>query len=99
MTQEWITDRPPTEADGDRDGDVRMKSGPSGDRFYLIHWSYVGAGVPWQHTSFRYPPAEPTPTEADRIAALEQRVAELEAQIARVPEAIATAFELMRARQ
>jgi hypothetical protein len=72
MTQEWITDRPPTAVDGDIDGDVRMKSGPGGDSFHLIHWSYVGAGVPWQHTMCWKPPAEP-----DRIAALEQRVAGL----------------------
>jgi hypothetical protein len=81
MTQEWIVDRLPTEADGDPDGDVRMKRAPSGDRFHLIHWSYVGAGVPWQHTMCWQPPAEPAPTEPDRIAALEQRVAELEAKL------------------
>ena len=74
MTQEWITDRLPTGADGDGDGDVRMKSGPIGDNWYHIHWSYVGAGVPWQHTGRWYPPAEPAPAEPDRIAALEQRV-------------------------
>jgi len=69
MEQEWIRDRRPTAADGDQDGDVRMKSGPGGDGFRLIHWSYVG-GVPWQHTSYWNPPTEP-----DRIAALERRVA------------------------
>ena len=68
---EWITDRPPTEADGDMDGDVRMQLRPGEDSHHLVHWSYAG-GAPWQHTSFRRPPAEP-----DRIAALEQRVAEL----------------------
>jgi hypothetical protein len=68
MTQEWITDRLPTEADGDMDGDVQMKSGPSGDSFHLIHWSYVGAGVPWQRTGWWEPPTEPAPTEPDRIA-------------------------------
>jgi len=58
-----------------------MKSGPSGDNWYHIHWSYVGAGVPWQHTGLWQPPTEPAPTEADRIAALEQRVVELEVQM------------------
>jgi hypothetical protein len=44
-----------------------MKSGPGGDRFHLIHWSYVGAGVPWQHTGCWHwkQPAEPAPTEPD----------------------------------
>jgi len=79
MEQEWIAYRPPTEADGDEDGNVRMKSGPSGDRFHLIHWSRVGAYVSWQHTAHWKPPAQPAPTEPDRIAALEQRVVELEA--------------------
>jgi hypothetical protein len=97
MEQEWITDRLPTAVDGDRDGDVRMKSDPGGDRFHLIHWSHVGAGAPWQRTSFWYPPAEPTPTEPDRIAALEQRVAELGGQIARLSLSTADAFESLRA--
>ncbi len=78
MTQEWITDRRPTAVDGDMDGDVRMRLRPDGDGHHLVHWSYAG-GAPWQHTSFWQPPAEPAPTEADRIAALERRVAELEA--------------------
>ena len=76
MKQEWIRDRRPTAADGDMDGDVRMKSGPGGDSFHFIHWSYVGAGVPWQRTGWWEPPTEPTPTEADRIAALERKMKE-----------------------
>jgi hypothetical protein len=78
---EWITDRPPTEADGDMDGDVRMVPAPGADfdDYVLVHWSYVGDAVPWQHTPSWRPPAEPAPTEPDRIAALEQRVVELEA--------------------
>jgi hypothetical protein len=78
---EWITDRPPTEADGDMDGDVRMKLAPNAglEDWACVHWGYVGDAAPWQHTSYWEPPAQPTPTETDRIAALEQRVAELEA--------------------
>jgi hypothetical protein len=82
----WITDRLPTEADGDRDGDVRMVPAPHADPddYLLVHWSYVGDAAPWQRTDCWKPlaeptPAQPAPTELDRIAALEQRVAELEA--------------------
>ena len=81
MEQEWITDRQPTAVDGDRDGDVAMPPNASGGRFHFIHGSHVGLGAPWQHSRFWQPPAQPTPTETDRIAALEQRVAELEAQM------------------
>ena len=79
MNQEWITDRPPTEADGDMDGDVRIRRAPGSDRSRLTYWSYVQPGMDWQHSSFWQPPAEPAPAEPDRIDALEQRVAELEA--------------------
>jgi hypothetical protein len=70
---EWITDRRPTAADGDRDGDVAMAPNASGGRFEFIHWSQVGLGAPWQHSRFWQPPAEPaptepTPTEPDRVA-------------------------------
>jgi uncharacterized protein YceH (UPF0502 family) len=75
---EWITDRLPTEADGDHIGSVHVKMHPRGGSFCRIYWSHVAAGAPWQHTNHWQPPAEPTPTEPDRIAALEQRVAELE---------------------
>jgi len=44
--------------------------------YHFAHWSYVAAGAPWQHTSEWLPPTEPTPTELDRITALERKVAE-----------------------
>jgi hypothetical protein len=53
-----------------------MLRGPGHRGYALIHWSYVGAGVPWQHTGLWQPTVKPAPTEPDRIAALEQRVAE-----------------------
>jgi hypothetical protein len=68
------------------DGDVQMVPAPHAnpDDYVLVHWSYLAAGAPWRHTSYWRPPTEPAPakpTEPDRIAALEQRVAELEAQM------------------
>ncbi len=76
---EWITDRLPTEADGDMDGFVFMRHVSSPEYNFFAHWSHVGPGAPWQRTIYWKPPTEPTPAEHDRIAALEQRVAELEA--------------------
>ncbi len=42
------------------------------DDYVLVHWSYVGLGAPWRHTSLWKPPTEPAftkPTEPDRITA------------------------------
>jgi hypothetical protein len=101
---EWITNRLPTEADGDMDGDVRLRLEPGSGEHDLVHWSRIGPGVPWQHTSYWEPPAEPIPTEPDRIAALEQRVGELEIRVleqmglmARLSSSTAEAFESLRA--
>lgn len=78
MEQEWITDRLPTEADGDMDGDVRIPRAPGSHVTRLTYWSYVQPGMDWQHTCFWKPPAEPAPAESDRIHALEQRLTTLE---------------------
>jgi hypothetical protein len=71
-----------------------MKRAPGADGHHLIHWSYVGAGVPWQRTPWWQPPARP-----DRIAALDQRLATLEALTARLSTSTAAALESLRARQ
>ena len=101
---EWITDRLPTEADGDMDGDVRRRHWSDPSEYDLAHWSHVGFGAPWQRTIYWKPPAQPTPTKPDRIAALEQRVAELEARVfeqvglmARLSRSTAEAFQSLRA--
>ena len=68
---EWTTDRPPTEADGDEDGNVQMRQSPCNSCFTLyVHWSYVKEEVPWQHTHEWKPPApapkpEHTPPAAE----------------------------------
>ena len=66
---EWITDRPPTEADGDSDGDVVVRMRPNIEIPQLLHWSYVGTGAPWKHCDqwqSPAPAAEPTPTTEPR---------------------------------
>ena len=62
----WITDRPPTEADGDKDGDVWVRVRPK--QVIGIHWSYVGIGTPWRRSQFSLTPApqpEPEPIDAE----------------------------------
>ena len=57
-TNNWITDRRPTEADGDIDGDVLARYHPDADAICYLHWSHVGDATPWKHRSRR----QPTPT-------------------------------------
>lgn len=54
---DWITDRQPTEAEGDTHGYVVVPRGPDLRDKLLQHWSYVGPGVPWHHCSGWQPPA------------------------------------------
>lgn len=59
----WITDRPPTEADGNFYGDVRVLIRPDEDYWEHLHWRFVKVGVPWQRTYRSVPPtATPEPT-------------------------------------
>lgn len=58
---DWITDRQPTAADGDHDGDVRVEARinkSSNTVLALAHWSLVKTGTPWSHTSCWMPPAQ-----------------------------------------
>ena len=59
---DWIIDRPPTEADADRDGDVAVKKRPGSDDYAYLHWNFVKPGVPWRRTNLWY--AEQTPEPA-----------------------------------
>jgi hypothetical protein len=74
---EWITDRLPTEADGDGGGHVLLAT-PDMSDFRAVRWHCVDSTASWRHTSHWRPPAEPAPTEPDRIAALVKRLEELE---------------------
>lgn len=58
-TNNWITDRRPTEADGDSDGDVLARYHPDSDGHCYLHWSHVGEATPWRHWSRWQPPALP----------------------------------------
>ena len=62
LTNNWITDRRPTEADGDDDGDVLARYHPDADAICYMHWSHVGEATPWRHWSRWQPPTAPEPT-------------------------------------
>lgn len=62
----WITDRPPTEADSDSDGDVLVCTTPRfGEEDWMYEkWNQVTPGWPWRRTKYWTPPTpapEPTP--------------------------------------
>ena len=58
----WITDRPPTEADGDADGDVLVQMRPDSALGTCLHWAHVAPWAPWRHTTFwKEPVAAPEP--------------------------------------
>ena len=73
-TNDWITDRRPTEADGDEDGDVRARYHPDGDGYSFLHWSHVGEATPWKHcANWQLPTAAPEPTPTKPALAVGQR--------------------------
>ena len=67
-----ITDRPPTEADGDDYGDVQQfVSGV----WHVDHWDVVACALdPWPHTPLWQPPTPPplTPEQQEALAALDR---------------------------
>jgi len=80
----WITDRQPTEADADDDGDVKIPTRPNSEAYQYMHWNRVGPGMPWQHTRYWTPPSDPEPepelAAPDRLSEIEQRLTVLEAR-------------------
>lgn len=63
---DWITDRLPTEADADENGDVYVCTSPQLNKelFDCENWHDVTLGWPWRHTDLWTPPTpapEPTP--------------------------------------
>jgi hypothetical protein len=61
---EWITDRLPTAADADGEGEVSIRRGP--ELLGYMHWSCVVPGQPWwservPHAARPTPPPAPAP--------------------------------------
>ena len=72
-TNDWITDRRPTEADGDEDGEVLLRrfadyrrDSTTGSRDALVDWRHIGEGVPWKRTGTWESPATPEPAPTPR---------------------------------
>ena len=68
-TNDWITDRRPTEADGDKDGYVIARGGLDNDEATYLHWSHPiwkarvsWLRLPWRHVEIRQSPTAATPT-------------------------------------
>lgn len=57
----WITTRQPMALDGNKDGAVHVRKYPDKQWGVNIHWSYVGTGVPWEHTKDYEGLIEPIP--------------------------------------
>lgn len=90
----WITDRPPTEADADRNGWVFCQT-PSGEHYEITHYTRVrplvtGGRPAWRHTPKWFadrrtaqpdPQGDPRPGQplSDRLSEIERRLAALEA--------------------
>lgn len=61
-TKDWIITRQPLASDGNKDGAVHVRKYPDREWGVNIHWSYVGIGVPWQHTNDFEGVVEPIPS-------------------------------------
>jgi hypothetical protein len=63
---EWITDRLPTRADADADGDVRVRyeTGGAPEDGVYVHYSVVVPGQPWWSRNAATRAAQPTPPPA-----------------------------------
>lgn len=74
---DWITDRLPTAADADRDGDVKIPcrpgDQPDDDSTFWVHYSLIFPGQPWwsamasQATPAPAEPPAPTPPAERKI--------------------------------
>lgn len=78
---DWITDRPPTEADADDDGDVKVCTSPrlNPEDYVYENWNIVTPGWPWQHSPYcaRTPVApEPTPAAPESEPELQHEIPE-----------------------
>lgn len=65
----WITDRQPTEADGNKDGAVRIRKYPNKSMGAHVHWTHIGPGVPWERTNDWVGDANPETVHQEEVEA------------------------------
>lgn len=77
--REWITDRLPTEADADEDGDVtvqnRLDVEPSAGVYFI--WSMVRPGMAWTHTDIWEAPTKSVLAVGQRWRRLDGKVVKI----------------------
>lgn len=61
MSDNWITDRVPTESDADPYGEVITRNRLNPDNWVHIHWSLIRPGNSWRRTACWEPHTEPVP--------------------------------------
>ena len=72
---DWITDRLPTEADADRDGEVAVKQRPASASHPYFHWSSVKPGMAWRRTDYWVAPEPAVPaTQPRRFVSISRTV-------------------------
>ena len=53
----WVTDRPPTRDDADKESRVELAKYPEGDSCVQVNWKQVGVGARWRPTKHWQDPA------------------------------------------
>ena len=59
-SRDWVTDRPPTRDDADKESRVELAKYPEGDSCVQVNWKQVGAGARWRPTKHWQDPAKQT---------------------------------------
>ena len=60
-TRPWITDRPPTRDDADKESRVELAKYPEGDSCVQVNWKQVGSGTRWRVTKHWRDPIQDVP--------------------------------------
>jgi hypothetical protein len=79
----WFTNRLPTEADADEDGEVEVQSGLRAHETAYFHWSMVKPGMAWTHAISWEGSSEPAPA-AKPVLSVGQRWKRRDGEVVKV---------------